>query len=236
MSNYLPDFNFEPVAGKALGAGWRAMKANALIFFLVVIVIVIAEIPINGESSYSVKDGTEALFAFLLLAYTLLLAPIIFYGCDYVFLKGTRGDQVEAREIISGFSNAINIILANLLVYGLLFLGFVAFLIPGIYLACRLVFTSYIVMDEGLDPVAAVQASWRMTKGRAFDVFLLGFVSIFIFIGGLILLIVGLIPAYMWIKASFASLYLAIKEDETRDAVYEAELEELQDAQDSTPE
>jgi hypothetical protein len=33
------------------------------------------------------------------------------------------------------------------------------FVIPGIYVACRLVFVSYLVMDEGLDPITAVEAS-----------------------------------------------------------------------------
>jgi uncharacterized membrane protein len=142
----------------------------------------------------------------------MLLAPVIDYGCDLVFLEGTRGDKVEARMLFSGFAKYINVILANLLVYGILFLGLIALSIPGIYLACRLVLTSYLVMDEDMDPIEAVQGSWRMTEGHTFEVFLLGFMSIFIFLGGVLLLIVGIIPAIMWIKASFASLYFFISQ------------------------
>jgi uncharacterized membrane protein len=143
----------------------------------------------------------------------MLLAPVIDYGCDLVFLEGTRGDKVEARMLFSGFAKYINVILANLLVYGILFVGLIALIIPGIYLACRLVLTSYLVMDEEMDPIEAVQGSWRMTEGHTFEVFLLGFMSIFIFLGGrLLLLIVGIIPAIMWIKASFASLCFFISQ------------------------
>lgn len=208
-----PDFSFEPLAGKALGYGWDRMKANGLIFFLTVIVIMLAQIPFSGESNdEDIYNATGALLGLMSFAYAVLLAPLIAYGCDLVFLKGTRGDALETRMILSGFKNAINVILANILVYGLIFIGFIALIIPGIYIACRLVFTSYLVMDEDLDPVAAVQASWRMTKGKTLDVFLLGCLSVLIFIGGLILLVIGIIPALMWIKASFASLYLSISQ------------------------
>lgn len=204
------DFSFEPLAGKALGFGWGRMKANALIFFLATILILLAEIPMGNDDGAWGDPGP--LSSFLIFAYTMGLAPALFYGCDLAFLKGARGDTVESRVLFSGFSNYINVILANLLVYGLVFIGFIALIVPGIYIACRLVFASYLVMDEDLDPVAAVQASWRMTKGHTLDVFLLGFISVFIFLGGLIMLIVGIIPAIMWIKASFASLYLSVSQ------------------------
>ena len=45
----------------------------------------------------------------------------------------------------------------------------------------------------------------------------------FIFIIGLILLIVGVFPALMWIKASFASLYLAITDEGSDDGSDEVE-------------
>ena len=69
-------------------------------------------------------------------------------------------------------------------------------------------------MDEDLDPIAAVEASWRLTRGHTWRIFLLAIVSIFVFVLGLVLLIVGVFPALIWIKASFAALYLAITGEE----------------------
>jgi len=150
------------------------------------------------------------LLQFLSTAYALLLYPIVNYGADMIFLKSVRGDQVEVKRIFDGFRNYINVVLASLLTFGLIGIGLVVFLIPGIYVACRLAFVSYLVMDEGLDPIAAVEASWRITRGHAFKIFTLGVLSVFIFIAGLALLLVGVFPAMMWIKASFAALYLSI--------------------------
>lgn len=194
--------------GSALAYGWNSMKSNFLVLFLAVLVVVVFMVPLE-------LDGEEfdALLQLVSTAYALLLYPIVNYGADMIFLKSVRGDQVEVKRIFDGFKNYINVVLASLLTIGLMGIGVIVFLIPGIYVACRLAFVSYLVMDEGLDPIAAVEASWRITRGHAFKVFALGFLSIFIFIAGLALLLVGVFPAIMWIKASFAALYLSITGD-----------------------
>jgi hypothetical protein len=59
-----------------------------------------------------------------------------------------------------------------------------------------------------------------MTKGYGWTIFGMAILSSFIFIGGLICLVVGVIPAMMWIKSAFASLYAAVlHEKETTSAV-----------------
>lgn len=106
--------------------------------------------------------------------------------------------------------NYLHIVLANLLVVALVVLGFFALLVPGIIIACRLSFVSYIVMDKKLDPIEAVELSWKLTKGHGWQIFFMGLTSFFIIIFGLILLIVGIFPALMWIGSSFATLYESV--------------------------
>ena len=92
----------------------------------------------------------------------------------------------------------------------LVILGCIALIIPGIIIGCRLVFVSYLVMDKKLDPIEAVEQSWKLTRGHGWTIFFMGFVSIFIVIFGLILMIVGIFPAIMWVSSSFASLYQSV--------------------------
>ena len=205
--------NFEPGTGRALAYGWHRMKANALHLFLATVIIVVVEIPMQGNSMEFGGDPLQAFYALLFFAYALLFHPIIDYGADLIFLQGTRGDEVQIKRIFDGFQNYVNIILASLLVFGLVIIGLFVFIVPGIYVACRLAFVSYLVMDEGLDPVAAVEASWRLSKGHALKIFLLGLLCTLLFIGGLILLLVGIFPAIMWAKSSFAAMYLSISQD-----------------------
>ncbi len=199
----------EPGVRMALSQGWQAMKSQFLIYFLAVLVLAAFLLPFNIYDEGD-RGRDSGLLALIETAYMLLLYPVIQYGADLLFLRGVRGDAVKVNSLFEGFGNYVNVVLASLLVLGLIGIGVVVFVIPGIYVACRLVFVGYLVMDEGLDPIAAVEASWRITRGHAFKIFLLGLVSIFVFFGGLMLLLVGAFPASMWIKASFASLYLAI--------------------------
>ncbi|MDO9478092.1 MAG: hypothetical protein Q7L07_15390 [Pseudohongiella sp.] len=199
----------EPGIGSALSCGWSSMRSNFLVLFLAVLVVTVFMTPLQFDGP-GPHGGSTALTEMLELAYALLLYPIVNYGADMIFVRGVRGDHVEVKSIFDGFKNYINVVLASLLTIGLIGIGTIVFLIPGIYVACRLAFVSYLVMDEGLDPIAAVEASWRVTRGHAWKIFMLGFLSIFIFSFGLVLLIVGVFPAIMWIKASFAALYLSI--------------------------
>ncbi|MDO9318492.1 MAG: hypothetical protein Q7V56_09875 [Gammaproteobacteria bacterium] len=206
----------EPRVGSALGSGWRKMQDNFLVFFLPVLVLVVMEIPFQGASMEgSGDDSVSPFFGLLGFAYRLLFMPVVNYGIDLVFLRGVRGDPVEMKSMFDGFQNYINVVLTALLVFGLVGIGFIALVIPGIYVACRLVFASYLVMDEGMEPIAAVEASWRITRGHTWTIFLLGLTSFFLFVLGMALLLVGIFPAIMWIKASFASLYLSITRADT---------------------
>lgn len=213
MQTEANNVHFKPGTGRALAYGWQRMKANALLFLLAALIAIVVDIPLQGNSMEFGGEASDALYALLFFAYALLFHPVVDYGISFIFLKGVRGDQVQIRSVFDGFQNYINIILASLLVFGLVIIGLIVFIVPGIYVACRLAFVSYLVMDEGLDPVAAVEASWRLTKGHAFKIFLLAVTCIFLFIGGLLLLLVGVVPAIMWACSSFAALYLSISQD-----------------------
>ena len=152
-----------------------------------------------------------AFFALIAMLYTFLVAPVFQYGGDIIFVKAVRKTKPDFEYLIKGFmENYLHIILANLLVFALIILGLFALIVPGIIIACRLAFVSYIVMDKKLDPIEAVELSWKLTKGHGWQIFFMGFVSIFIVIFGFVLMIVGIFPAIMWICSSFAALYESV--------------------------
>jgi uncharacterized membrane protein len=89
-------------------------------------------------------------------------------------------------------------------------------IVPGIIFACRLVFVSYLVVDRKMETIEAVKESWRLTRGHANKVFLMALLAIPVAIAGFICLVVGIIPAVMWIQAAFASLYYAVSGGEAQ--------------------
>ncbi len=92
-----------------------------------------------------------------------------------IFVQAVRKIKPDFEYLIKGFmENYLHIILANLLVFALVILGFFALIIPGIIIACRLAFVSYIIMDKKLDPIEAVEMSWRLTRGYGWKIFFMG--------------------------------------------------------------
>jgi hypothetical protein len=155
----------------------------------------------------------------LALLYAFLVAPVFEFGGDMIFLQAVRKVKPDFEYLIKGFmENYLSIILANLLVFALVVIGLFALLIPGIIIGCRLVFVTYIIMDKKLDPIEAVELSWKLTKGHGWQIFFMGFVSIFIVIFGLIMLFVGIFPALIWINSSFASLYESVLREKEKPA------------------
>lgn len=208
-------FQEKPEIGNSLSYGWDTAKRYFLPLFLVVIVGSVIQIPLSLFSKHT-EDGYTSLAIlgeFLSLAYWLLFLPIISYSSCRLFLKAVRNEALDLKEIIIGFQNYLNIVLAHLLATALIGISFVALIIPGIIVGCRLAFVSYLVMDKGLDPIAAVETSWKMTQGHAWRIFFLYLTFVLIFIAGFCLLIVGIFPAMMWIQASMASLYEGILDD-----------------------
>ena len=221
-----------PTFGGSFEHGWKVMFNYFLVLLLVVIVMGIVMFPaqmlrinIDAEHLKWCKDeidfigpGTFAalgVFAIILgifaVIYMLLVVPVFKYGADIMFVHAARGNRPEFETLIKGFKeNYLYIVLARLLSSALIMLSMMLLIIPGIIVACRLAFVSYLVMDRKLDPIIAVEESWRLTKGHGWTIFVMGFVSFFILILGFAMLFVGIIPAIMWVKSSFASLYEAV--------------------------
>lgn len=228
------DYKLFPTFGDSYGTGWRVMMDNFLRLLLVVFVLVILTAPMklfdfkfdmgdlhrfpgiwDGDWSNIFSLASLGVFAafFMLIAllYTFLAKPVIEYGAKMIFVQSVRKTKPDFEWLIKGFwENYLSIVLANLLVFALVAIGLFALLVPGIIIACRLAFTAYLVMDKKLDPIEAVETSWKLTRGHGWTIFLMGFVAFFIYIFGFILLFVGIFPAAIWVKSSFASLYQAV--------------------------
>lgn len=204
-----------PSAGGSFSYGWRTIFGKQFLPLLLVVIIMGL---LNGPS-YSMKmEGHDWGPALLLLplalfglAYVFLFLPVLNFGKDFIFLKAVRDQEADLRILFEGFrTKYLNIILANLIVFALVLLGTMMLIIPGIIVWCRLVFVSYLVMDKDMEPMKAVEKSWQMTRGYGWTIFGMTILSILIFIGGVIVFIVGAIISLMWIHAAFASMYQSV--------------------------
>ena len=200
-----------PTVGASYGNGWRQMWKYFLELFLIGIIGFIIGIPSWIFESEGDVSAALTVFGVLGFFYGILIVNPTDYGVSFAYLKAARSDKLEIRDMFEAFHNYWNAVLANILVGAIVIIGLFLLVIPGIIFACKLAFTPYLVVDQKMAVIEAVKESWRMTNGHAWTVFLIGLLAIPISIAGLLCLVVGIIPAFMWIAATFASLYHAVR-------------------------
>ncbi|HYQ59262.1 MAG TPA: hypothetical protein VEP89_18090, partial [Draconibacterium sp.] len=182
-----------------------------------VIIAGILDGPVIGANWKGGENGFEWPMLFFLpialfgLAYKFLFLPVIKFGEKMLFLNAMRDKDSDLKVLFEGFKTQyLNIVLANLIVFALATIGFFLLVIPCFIVLCRLAFVPYLVMDKDMEAMKAIEKSWQMTRGYGWTIFGMGVISVFVFIAGLILCIVGAIFSVMWIHSAFASFYAAV--------------------------
>jgi len=209
--------------------GWQQMWKYFLHFFLVLIIVSMLSFPVSLLEDYeSFGDPGMIMLQLFAAAYLFLIVPVFDFGSDLIYLRGIRNEKIDLAELIAGFKkNYLNIILTNVLVFAIVGIGFVFLIVPGIILACRLSFVTFLVMDKDMEPVAAVEKSWTMTSGYGWKIFGLYLLAIPIFFAGIICLLVGALFAVIWIQAALTALYHAIDLDDQKNILEDSSDTEL---------
>jgi len=119
-----------------------------------------------------------------------LLELIIGMGMIAIALKFVDGKKAQLGDLIIT-KPLLNYAIASIL-YGLItILGFILLIIPGIILATRLQYYSYLIVEKNMKPVMALKKSWQITKGATWELFLFGILLWLINIAGLLALLIG---------------------------------------------
>lgn len=122
---------------------------------------------------------------------------------------------------IAGFKmpvmNYVNYFVVSLLGSILIVIGCCLCLIPGIFIAVRLIFANLHILAHPEDGISgAFEKSWKMTKGNFWNLFLLGVLAVLICIGGFMCCCIGVYFAGAMIYFMMAVAYFTLA-DNTND-------------------
>lgn len=191
----------DPGAVEAYAAAWPHLKRCFLELLLLAVVWLVVSAP-SGWFRHSLFGA----------AYDVAVLGPVGFGAMYAFLRAARGAVPEAGDLFEPFRrDYLQVVLAGLLVSVLIGIGFLLLVIPGIVALVRLAWVPYIVMDENMEAVAAVRASWERTRGYSWTILGIILLAIPILLLGLVLLGVGVIPALMWVHLASAGLYATVE-------------------------
>lgn len=223
--NEVEKSNLVPGVFECYGHGWRQLWKNFLELFVIFLIVHFASqfagiffIPMYFIVFFE-KEPDFVVFLLLFIALAGILTTVfmflvvkpIQFGLYYLNLKAAREEKFEINELFSPFKDYGNVVLAGFLTALIVGFGTLFLIIPGIILACKLIFVPYLVMDKKMSAVDAIKESWNMTDGHAWTVFGMALLAIPIAIAGYICFFVGIFISTMWFYIAFASLYHSVR-------------------------
>lgn len=218
-SNHESSFSYTPTVTDCYKQGWTQFGKYFLELLVVNIIVIVISVPAGITAGISENIGILALFFIpFSIAYAILIEKPAEYGVAYVSLKAARNQKPDIKDLFYVLENYLNVVLAGFLVNFIIGIGVVFCVVPGIFLACKLAFVPFLVVDKKYDAITAIKESWRLTTGHATTVFVIGVLGVLLCIAGVILCFVGIIGALIWIRLAFANLYYEISSLEEKQA------------------
>lgn len=161
--------------------GWNVWKTNAAPSLLIPAITLIALL---------IPDkGLAALIAFIYNIYSNMLLTKIAIAVP----EGTF--KLDKNLFFSNKTNVIDFAGANILFMIITLVGFVLFVVPGVYFYIRLCMWNFIVVDENANPYIALQRSWDLTRGREWQIIKWALTAFGVWLLGLLCLLVGIVVA-----------------------------------------
>jgi len=205
-----PNSVVEPSVGNAYNTGWNRLWENFPILLAIWLIAFIIGFALEGILALMQSQGgigENIFWSLVTIVISFLIISPVSMGMYFVYLRTVRDGDVRIADLFEAFNNYGNVLLTVILLTIIITFGFIMFIIPGIIFACKLAFTPYLVVDRKMGAWEAIQESWRLTRGYAWQIFLIYLLAIPITITGCILLVIGVIPAVIWIGLASAAFY-----------------------------
>ena len=192
---------------EAVKYGWRATLDHLGFFIKAMIIVFVISISL-GLVTKMTQESMPVLS--LITNLTGVFFSLLFgVGLIKIYLKICEGKQPELRDLLFGITPGLMLrYLFAVLLYTLIFIGgFILFIIPGIIWLMQFQFCTYLVIDKGLGPVAALKKSSRITKGAKWDLLVLTCLSVLINLAGVLALGIGLFVTIPLTMLALTSAY-----------------------------
>lgn len=158
--------------GGALSSSWeltRGAKGQVWIGILILIAVLagleaaatIAGIFLGVNIVYTADVASVSWASVIYECVSSGLSTIITAGIMYMGVTWVRDNRITWRDVFSGFPTALSIIIAMVLQFILLVIGYFLLILPGIYLTVGYSMVMPLIIDRKMSPWQAMEASRR---------------------------------------------------------------------------
>lgn len=138
----------------------------------------------------------------------IFILPILTAGYFYAAAKMDRGEKLSFHDFFQGFNSWLNIFIGATLAGLITFLGFILFIVPGIYLVVSYSFLYPFMVNAKFEYWEAMEASRKLITKNFWDI--LGFILALILLNILGILLFG-IGVLITLPVTYLSIYSAFK-------------------------
>jgi uncharacterized membrane protein len=173
---------------EAVKFGFGIAKSNILFFIGLLIIVVFVSV-LTSALRNGVQKAVLAYLVFTVVQY--LVNTVVAMGLIKISLEFVAKAKPKIRDIVY-YKPIVKYVLASIAGGVIVFVGFILLIIPGIILAVRLQYATYLIVDKNLGPIEALKTSWKLTRGNTWNLFFFGILLGLINILGVLCLVVGL--------------------------------------------
>lgn len=143
----------------------------------------------------------------------LLVRVVLLLGFTKIMFYLIDGRTVSVSDLINNGRILLSYISAWFLFSIAVMIGSFFFIIPGIYLAIRLQFYPYYIIEYDIPFWEALQKSWYLSEGHFFDLFVFGVCFVVLNFIGAFLLGIGMIFTYPITMMAQAVVFRSLEQE-----------------------
>lgn len=188
-----------PVSTDVIGQAWELVKPQIGMWIVALLITGAISGALNGVSSVvNAMAGDEPGFAFYAITIVISLASIIIgllvnAGMMKLAIHHVRSGQVDIAQLFNITDVIVPIIVAGLLMYLAIGLGFVLLIVPGIIAGLGLSMAIPLVVDQKVGGIDALKRSWATCQPHLGSLFLLFLVLALLNLAGACACFIGLL-------------------------------------------
>ncbi len=157
---------------KPIGDSWRFCKSHRSIFYPGIVSALMTLIILASYGFPVTNFNPQNINTFLIIAVTIISLVVssftALWTVSIVNSGGKKSASQAASEALSRLPSAIG---GSILLSLILVAGFVALIIPGIYLMVRLIFFYQSIIIDKNGAIPSLKQSWNLIKGKWWDTF-----------------------------------------------------------------
>jgi len=192
---------------EAVKYGWRA-TLDHLGFFIKALIIVFV-VSLSFSITTKMTKETMPVVSFLANLTGMFFSLVFGVGLIKIYLKICDKKEPALGDLVSGVTAGLMLryLAAALLYFLIVFGGLLLLIIPGIIWLMQFQFCTYLVIDKGLGPVAALKKSSVITRGAKWDLLVLICLSALINLAGILAMGIGLFVTIPLTMLALTSVY-----------------------------